>query len=66
MEIGSSVCKLKIRCYDIVILVIIFVMLFEPARSWDNEDLELFDLVEEMSTLNKTFYEVLGLTQVFL
>lgn len=31
------------------------------VESWDTDDLELFDLVEEV---NKNFYEVLGVDQV--
>ena len=31
------------------------------SRCWDNEELELFDLVEEV---NQNFYEVMGVDQV--
>lgn len=31
------------------------------AKGWDTDDLELFDLVEEV---NRNFYEVLGVDQV--
>lgn len=31
------------------------------ARAWDDDDLEVFDVVEEV---NQNFYELLGVTQV--
>ena len=40
-----------------------FVMFWSPlvTYAWDSDDLELFDLVEE---INHNFYEVLGLDSV--
>ena len=32
-----------------------------PIKAWDTDDLEIFDLVEE---INKNFYEVFGIGQV--
>ena len=43
-----------------VTLVLLFI---HYGRCWDNEELELFDLVEEV---NRNFYEVLGVEQVKL
>lgn len=31
------------------------------ARAWDDDDFEVFDVVEEV---NQNFYELLGVTQV--
>lgn len=36
--------------------------LFRFSYAWDNDDLEVFDVVEEV---NQNFYDVLGITQVF-
>lgn len=36
---------------------------FRSCHAWDNDDLEVFDVVEEV---NENFYNVLGVTQVFL
>lgn len=33
---------------------------FTPASAWDNDDLEIFDLVE---LINQNFYTVLGISQ---
>lgn len=35
------------------------------VHSWDNEELEIFDLVEEIGVGN-SFYKILGVEQVFI
>ena len=40
--------------------VIVLLFLIPAALAWDNEEMDLFDLVEEV---NKNFYEVMGLEQ---
>lgn len=35
--------------------------LFRFSHAWDNDELEVFDVVEEV---NQNFYDVLGVTQV--
>lgn len=42
------------------IIVILFVLISESC-AWDNEELEIFDVVEEV---NKNFYELMGISQV--
>lgn len=42
-------------------LFFIFFLFFVVVRAWDSEELEIFDLVEEV---NKNFYDFMGLTQV--
>lgn len=41
----------------------IVVLLFSIAYAWDSEQLEVFDVVEEVKT---NFYELLNITQVSL
>jgi len=43
--------------------VIILITVIKSAKSWENSDLEMFDLVEEVG---QNFYEVLGIPQVRL
>jgi hypothetical protein len=47
----------------LVIASTIFLVLScsSPASAWDNDDLEIFDLVE---LVNKNFYELMGISQV--
>lgn len=40
----------------------ILLICFNLTNAWDNDDLEIFDLVEE---IKDNFYEVLGINQVF-
>lgn len=40
---------------------IFFLNVFKFSYAWDNDELEVFDVVEEV---NQNFYEVLGVTQV--
>jgi hypothetical protein len=46
--------------FFIIVLYVLFSN-YGTALAWDNIDLELFDLVEEVRT---NFYEVLGVPQV--
>lgn len=39
----------------------VFISLILGAAAWDDGDLEVFDVVEEV---NQNFYELLGITQV--
>lgn len=41
--------------------VVLMVLTAPTARCWDTEEMELFDVVEEV---NQNFYEVLGISQV--
>ena len=42
-------------------LVSLHFLSLKAVIAWDNDELELFDLVEE---LNQNFYEILGVDQV--
>lgn len=44
-----------------LVYVLTWTILFQTAFSWDTDDLELFDLVEEV---NRNFYDVLGVPSV--
>ena len=46
---------------SILVVVIISISYYGTVLAWDNIDLELFDLVEDVRT---NFYEVLGVPQV--
>lgn len=41
--------------------VIVCLTLVTSATAWDDDDFEVFDVVEEV---NQNFYELLGVTQV--
>lgn len=41
--------------------ILIFVISLYSASAWNDEDLEVFDVVEEV---NQNFYELLGVAQV--
>lgn len=43
------------------LLVWTYLVSFEFTAAWNNEEMEMFDLVEEVNT---NFYEVLGVDQV--
>lgn len=42
-------------------LVVLVMVVLPYAHCWDSEELEMFDLVEEV---NQNFYEVMGISQV--
>ena len=44
-----------------VIYVIVFISILTICSAWDQDDMEIFDLYEE---INGTFYELLGINQV--
>jgi DnaJ family protein C protein 1 len=44
----------------LVSALFVFTLLLSPARAWDNDDLEIFDLVE---LVNVNFYEMMGVKQ---
>lgn len=41
--------------------VLIFITIIYGAAAWDDDDLEVFDVVEEV---NQNFYELMGISQV--
>lgn len=45
----------------VAVLALLLLSVLAPATAWDNDDLEIFDLVE---LINKNFYEQMGLKQV--
>lgn len=45
---------------SVVLGVLCFLDVFRSSRAWDNDELEVFDVVEEV---NQNFYDVLGVTQ---
>ncbi|XP_011865222.1 PREDICTED: dnaJ homolog subfamily C member 1-like [Vollenhovia emeryi] len=45
---------------SIVLGVLCLLDVFRSSRAWDNDELEVFDVVEEV---NQNFYDVLGVTQ---
>lgn len=47
---------------SVVFGVLCFLDVFRSSCAWDNDELEVFDVVEEV---NQNFYDVLGVTQVF-
>lgn len=51
------VVNLKMRCVIILLCTLIL-----SAAAWDDDDLEVFDAVDEV---NQNFYELLGVTQVW-
>lgn len=46
---------------SIIFGVLCFLDVFRSSSAWDNDELEVFDVVEEV---NQNFYDVLGVTQV--
>lgn len=42
-------------------VIILFLVLIIRVRAWDNDDLEVFDVVEDVE---QNFYELLGVAQV--
>lgn len=47
----------------LIFRVLYFFNVYDVANAWDNDELEVFDVVEEV---NQNFYEVLGVPQVSL
>lgn len=43
------------------ICLVIFLSIFSMCSAWDQSELEIFDLVEE---INQNFYDLLGVPQV--
>ena len=41
--------------------LLLFLCLLGPCRAWDEAELEIFDLVEEVNSVGMSFYEYLGL-----
>ena len=51
---------MNIKYFCIVIVLSAFQL--SNVQAWDNEELEIFDLVEE---INLNFYQILGVNQVW-
>lgn len=47
----------------LTLLALVLVVWALPSHCWDSEEMELFDLVEEVG---ENFYEVLGISQVMM
>lgn len=45
----------------LIFRLLYFFNIYQFTNAWDNEELEVFDVVEEV---NQNFYEVLGVPQV--
>ncbi len=52
---------MKMLSCSVTLLFLMFFCSITDVLSWDNDEMELFDLVEEV---NKNFYELLGVDQV--
>ncbi|XP_011156308.1 dnaJ homolog subfamily C member 1 [Solenopsis invicta] len=50
----------KMNLPSIIFGVLCFLDVFRSSSAWDNDELEVFDVVEEV---NQNFYDVLGVTQ---
>ena len=46
---------------NLIFKLILICTLCMSVRAWDTDELEIFDLVEE---INKNFYDFMGITQV--
>ena len=40
----------------------VFLLSLGMAQAWDNDEMDIFDLVEEVNTINQNFYEYMELT----
>lgn len=52
---------MKMRVSLVIFGVVQFLSICKLSSAWDNEELEVFDVVEEV---NQNFYELLGVEQV--
>lgn len=55
------VFRMQLHLGTFVVLVSIFLVSFQTVNCWDDYEMDLFDLVEE---INMNFYDYLGVTQV--
>lgn len=46
----------------LIFRILYFFNVYGVINAWDNDELEVFDVVEEV---NQNFYEILGVPQVF-
>lgn len=46
----------------LVSVLVVIICCMQPASAWDQIDLEIFDLVEEVK--NQNFYTLMGINQV--
>ena len=63
IEVGLKLELPVVKMFHIktFLLWIFLTLTFDTTKCWDTDDLELFDLVEEV---NANFYDVLGLSRV--
>lgn len=54
--------RTKMNVPLIIFEILYFLNVLRSSYAWDNDELEVFDVVEEV---NQNFYEVLGVTQVY-
>ena len=50
---------LKLFCISVIVISIINL---QQVNAWDNDEFEIFDLVEEVNVLNKNFYEFMEIS----
>ena len=43
-------------------MIVISISNLKPVKAWDNDEFEIFDLVEEVNALNKNFYEFMEIS----
>ena len=60
---GTAVLAVASKMTSITGLISLLIVLLtiRSAQCWDSEEMEIFDLVEE---INQNFYELLGVSQV--
>ena len=45
-----------------ITVIVISISNLQPVKAWDNDEFEIFDLVEEVNALNKNFYEFMEIS----
>ena len=60
-SLGGGDANMAVISFYLFLFTAITISTISEVNCWDNEDLELFDLVEE---INKNFYEVLNVQSV--
>lgn len=56
-----SILSSKMKLQFLLPIIALFALQSKLVSAWDNDDLEIFDLVEE---INENFYKVLNVEQV--
>ena len=44
-------------------IITLFILSFGVVHAWDDAEMDIFDLVEEVNSINQNFYEYMELTQ---